>query len=290
MKPVRIYRSLYASPMPRPWEIEEVVEEFDAIVSLATPVEHAWEGYDPRTLPKGLRFYWLPVPPYNAPYVNRLAETVGRILDWLNRGLRVLIHSWRGCARTAMVASAVVAVDRGSSYLEALSEVSARLGCGVETLVQVQAVRGLRACLRLGLALEDVAELHDRLAAVCEYAATLASELSAYTGIDWTKLSKTVSGGGAEGLEGDVASVAGLLASKLDYTVVWINAGSRGLRLDVWVPRGMHPQVAPPPRRLSDGSLEELISLWRRIAGRIGLPSTVDTVYHDPSNPPPPRL
>ncbi len=287
MKPVKAVEGLYVSAMPRPWQLGEL-ERFDLVVSLATPIEHAWGGYDPRLL--GEKLVWTPVPEYNAPPLNELAYMVSRVEAVLRRGGRVLVHDRNGCARAVMAVAAILAA-RGKPYTLAVAEASNSVGCRLDTASQLQAVRGLSYALKAGLKLEDLSRLDDAQAARVEYAVTLGFELTPYGDANVVTMVK------GECLEASVEGLASCivdeLAKELDYAVAWIGVtriheAELVLRIVAWIPRKAHPQVVRRPAR---AEIDAIKRFWLMIAKRLGYErATVELKTFEPVNPPPPPL
>ncbi len=282
MRPVELAEGVYGGPMPRPWELEELVTRFDAVLSLSTPIEHAWMGYHPGALKGRVEFYWLPTPDYNAPPLNAAAAALARVLDWVRRGMRVYVHDRSGCGRLAMFCAALTAALRGASYVEAVATAAARVGCGLDSRAQLQLVRGLAACLRLGLGLGELAALDGRGAAVTEYGCTLTMELEPYAG---PRLRRD------RGPPAELARLAAAIAEEADYAVTWlavsVGGGRARLRIQVWVPRGAHPRAARGYRPRLDR--RALLEAWGEVAGELGLGApSVDVELVEPLNPPPP--
>ena len=232
---------LAVSPMPCPDDVETLADEFNTVVSLATWVEHASRGFDPRILEGyGVRFVWLPVGEYNAPPLPALVKALGSVRE------PVLVHCFRGCGRAAVFAASLLIAKLGSRLPEALATVSSTTGCSVETLPQLTVLKALDYAARLSR-LEWLAGFRDSVAS-CEYALLLAREL---------------------GGEPEAYLPLGESLEKLaDYTIsgVEFSSRSRSLRVVCWVERGAHPISA---RRV--GCPEDVRGvLVEFLAGRVG--------------------
>jgi hypothetical protein len=250
VKPVvKVAERVYVGPMPKPWEVAELLSEYEAVVSLSTPTEHSWMGYDPRSVSSHVRFHWLAVPEYNAPPLNEVASALTKVVSWARQGLKVYIHERViGGRLVTFVASLLIAL-RGISYVEALAEAARLLGASPDSRAQVQLLRGLAGCLRLGLDLNTLASLDLASSARVEYAATLVFELTPYVDLDGRSVLSTIlQRKHVDGVEALAAKVVEAASSKLDYSITWLRVGRREgkllLGIQVWIPRGMHPRSA----------------------------------------------
>ncbi|GEM_PF-6711018 len=246
---------LAVSPMPRPEDLETIASSFRTVVSLAAPAEFVYGGHlDPRSLQAVVESHvWLVVGEYNAPTLPELAGGVERA-----RREPVLVHCLRGCGRSPMFAAAWL-TRRGRRLVEALADVTARAGCGVETLPQMSVLEAYDVTLRadlLGIVLE-----HDRDDPRPEYALLLSRTLSWLAGRGVEELAK-------ESLleHSGLWEAAELLANGLGYSVAGLRSDKLGghvrLVVTVWVPRRAHPasvrRVLRPPKGLAEKLSETL--------------------------------
>ncbi len=265
---------LAVSPMPRLGEEEKIVSMFNTVISLSPPSEHVLSaGYDPRSLPRlkpGIKVVWRPIGEYNAPTLVELIKIL--------RGLQepVLVHCFRGCGRSSVVAAAWLIVVEGFSLPEALVEVSNRTGCGLETAPQLSVVEAVDLARRAGL-IDNLYTVFDVDDPVPEYVLLLARRLSPLAQRDPVEEARRAISEKTLLLE-----IAQKLSYRLDYKVAKIDARNNELVVLVWVPRRAHPSnVRETSEPLDDleRDLGELLSEWlgREIRVKIDVkpPSTV---------------
>ena len=213
---------LAVSEMPCPETLRDLAGKFRSIVSLATWVEHAGGGYDPRLAGgAGVEFVWVPVGMYNAPSLPQLVRALGRV-----RG-SVLVHGYRDCGRAAVYAAAYLMRRFSLRLPEALAQLSSRTGCSVETLPQLTVLKAYDYTLRYSL--EGWVEGFVDTDASAEYLLLLSREL----GVEPRP-------------SGELWESSKLAASEADYTVagVTLRGRERLLELVCWIERGAHPQSA----------------------------------------------
>lgn len=221
------------SPMPRPDDVEEIISMFNTIVSLATPIEHVYGGgYDPRSLGSTVKLVWRPIGEYNAPTLPELAYIIRRIDE------PALVHCFRGCGRSSVVAAAWLVKRKGVPSIVAESEVITVTGCGIETLPQRAVLQAYSLAIRAGL--EDKLYKLDLDDPRVEYALLFSRELAVY-------LSRTPEELAIESLMHGTPlyKAASLLASMMGYSVAGISSKKMPdgveIEITVWLPRRSHP-------------------------------------------------
>ncbi len=237
-KPVFISESLAVSRMPPYWAVEGI--EFDTVVSLATPYEHSFYGYDPRLLEAlGKRFHWFSIPEYNAPKLSTLVLLVSTVEEEIGKGLRVLVHSRRGCGRLAVFTASWVMRTRLEGFSASLAETGRLLSCNIETRPQRGVLKAFNTLLRLKGGVERLrsakAEWSEEIEATTEYALLLAYELY------WLVEPPSVF---AELETSALWRLGRAFYEAFGYRVADVDTVSRKpLRLEVhiWVPRETHP-------------------------------------------------
>ncbi len=284
---------LAVSRIPEPTDVRELAKVFRSIVSLSTPVEHAYRGLAPGLLEQaGLHLYMLPVPVYQAPTLLDLAKAVRWVLE---APKPCLIYSWRGCCRAATLATAVLAVAEQQPLLPALADIVQALGCSISSLPQrsvLEAFTTLARNVGLERLVEELGSVGDtyRGSAAVEYAVLLSrglgvSILEAYEctlgmlGLEKKCVSKEARA---------VATVAAKLAQRLGYIIAGIHVRLRGDHVDVrittWIPRCHHPQKAQGPT-LDE---EELRRMIEEELGSLGLTVGIELESYEPASVPPP--
>ena len=133
------------SRMPNDVELDEVAEDFDAVVVLVEDYElpYSLEEWGKR----GVEVLHSPVPDFTAPSLNQLLE----ILRWIERnvyeGKRVLIHCFGGLGRSGTVAVAWLMYSKGLPLREALKRVRSIRPGAVETREQFEVLSELEMYL-----------------------------------------------------------------------------------------------------------------------------------------------
>ncbi len=133
------------SRMPTGGELDEVAEDFDAVVVLLEDYElpYSLEEWEKR----GVEVLHSPIEDFTAPSLGQLLE----ILQWINgrvlEGKRVLIHCLGGLGRSGTVAVAWVMYSRRLPLREALRKVRSIRPGAVETCEQMEVLKGLERYL-----------------------------------------------------------------------------------------------------------------------------------------------
>ncbi len=129
------------SRMPSDVELDEVAEDFDAVVVLVEDYElpYSLDEWEKR----GVEVLHSPIPDFTAPSLDQLLE----ILRWIERnvheGKRVLIHCFGGLGRSGTVATAWLIYSKGLSLREALRRVRSIRPGAVEAREQFEVLREL---------------------------------------------------------------------------------------------------------------------------------------------------
>ena len=275
---------LAVSPMPSPADLEGL-QRFPSVYSLATPSEYALGGgLDPRAESAAVEnFVWRPTGEYNAPSLPALARDMKR----LKEPRPVLVHCFRGCGRSSMAAAAWLMRYKSSSVSEAVSTVSGRGGCGLETLPQLSVLQAYSVALAAGL--EDWVAGSDTGDPFPEYLLLLSYKLSWLLPGEPCPRDTAVRARSDEGHPFN--RLARLLSRQLGYSLAGVEArGGKptGVRvvLTVWIPRGAHPAAVPRPVRPPRG-LEERVASILAEAGEGGLGKVeVEVSVRMPGEPP----
>jgi len=253
-------KRLAVSPMPRLGEEEKIANMFNTVVSLSPPSEHVLSGgYDPRALPRlkpGIKIIWRPIGEYNAPTLIDIVKILKELRE------PVLVHCFRGCGRSSVIAAAWLMLVEGGSLPETLAEISTRAGCGPETTPQLSVLEAFDLARRAGL-LEKLSREYDVDDPVPEYLLLLAKSISAIAGDDIVEEARK-----AFSRENELRLVAEKLANSLDYKVSRVTLRSETLVIQVWIPRRAHPSNVQRSGERYDELSEELQSILRKIAGK----------------------
>jgi len=124
------------SRMPCGDELDEIAENFDAVVVLVEDYElpyplDEWEK-------KGVEVLHSPIPDFTAPSVEQLLEILRWIDTRVREGKKVLIHCFGGLGRSGTVATAWLMYSKGLSFREALRRVRSIRHGAVETQEQLE--------------------------------------------------------------------------------------------------------------------------------------------------------
>ena len=253
-------KRLAVSPMPKLGEEEKIANMFNTVVSLSPPSEHVLSaGYDPRALPRlkpGIKIIWRPIGEYNAPTLIDIVKMLKEFKE------PVLVHCFRGCGRSSVIAAAWLMLAEGMSLPETLAEISTRTGCGPETAPQLSVLEAFDLARRAGL-LERLSREFDVDDPVPEYLLLLARNLSAMIRSDPVKEARK-----AFSRENELWLVAEKLANSLDYKVSRITLRAEALVIQVWIPRRSHPSNVRKSGGWYDELSEELQSMLRKIVGK----------------------
>ena len=253
-------KRLAVSPMPKLGEEEKIANMFNTVVSLSPPSEHVLSaGYDPRALPRlkpGIKIIWRPIGEYNAPTLIDIVRMLKEFKE------PVLVHCFRGCGRSSVIAAAWLMLAEGMSLPETLAEISTRTGCGPETAPQLSVLEAFDLARRAGL-LEKLSRDFDVDDPVPEYLLLLAKNISAITSDDMVEEARK-----AFSRENGLWFIAEKLANSLDYKVSRITLRSEVLVIQVWIPRRAHPSNVRKSNERYDKLSEELQSMLRKIVGK----------------------
>lgn len=251
---------LAVSPMPRLGEEEKIASMFNTVVSLSPPSEHVLSaGYDPRALPRlkpGIRVIWCPIGEYNAPTLVDIVKMLKKFKE------PVLVHCFRGCGRSSVIAAAWLMFVEERSLPETLAEISTRTGCGLETAPQLSVLEAFDTARRASL-LERLFEEFDVDDPVPEYVLLLARNISSIAGSDPVGEARR-----AFSQRSGLWLVAEKLANSLDYKVSRITLRSEALVIQVWIPRRAHPSNVRKSGERYDELSEELQSMLKKITGK----------------------
>lgn len=296
-KPVFIDNNVAFSGMPAPWQLDDIARSFTAIVSLATPAEHSWEGYDPRILRSyGLSFFWLSTAMYNAPTLIQLLSGLVWIARHVEAGGRILVHSYRGCGRAVLAAAAWLIYWHRASLTEAISRASMLLSCSLESMPQKSILASINMLRRIpgsDTLIPQLAGLGHSVTeedeAALDYALVASHQLVAYNNSIIAEAEKA-----ARALAGDDEGVlfraTRRVARVLDYRIAGMKAILRDkvlrVKIIIWIPRRMHPAYA---RRLKYHGGDELDYLAKVMASLVNAGSwTTEVENYDPDNIPSP--
>jgi len=124
------------SRMPTESELDEVAEEFEALVVLVEDYElpyplDEWEK-------RGVEVLHSPIPDFTAPSLEQLLEILRWIDARVREGKRVLIHCFGGLGRSGTVATAWLMYSKGFPLPEALRRVRSIRHGAVETQEQLE--------------------------------------------------------------------------------------------------------------------------------------------------------
>jgi protein-tyrosine phosphatase len=250
---------LAVSPMPRRGEEEEIATKFNTVVSLASPSEHVLSGgYDPRTLrnfKNTIKVIWRPIGEYNAPTLIDAIKIVKELDE------PALVHCFRGCGRSAVIAASWLIDVEGLSLPEALTEVSQRIGCGVETAPQLSVVEAYSLAKRANIV--DKLKERDVDDPVPEYVLLLALNLSMIARRDPVK----------EAIESiqnktPLTEAAVILSKNFDYSVARVSSRKDVVEISVWIPRRAHPVNARPFRGSTEKIRKEITKLISSHVGK----------------------
>ncbi|ASJ07554.1 protein-tyrosine phosphatase family protein [Thermococcus pacificus] len=134
------------SRMPSDVELDEVADDFDAIVVLVEDYElpYSLEEWEKR----GVEVLHSPILDFTAPSLEQLLE----ILRWIDarvlEGKRVLIHCMGGLGRSGTVAVAWLMYSKNLRLSEALRRVRSVRPGAVETYEQMEVLKELESFLR----------------------------------------------------------------------------------------------------------------------------------------------
>ncbi|BEP18530.1 hypothetical protein PYJP_18820 [Pyrofollis japonicus] len=243
---------LAVSPMPRRGEEEEIANMFNTVVSLASPSEHVLSGgYDPRTLRNfnnTIKVIWRPIGEYNAPTLIDTVKIVKELVE------PALVHCFRGCGRSAVIAASWLIDVEELSLPEALTEVSQRIGCGIETAPQLSVVEAYSLAKRANIV--DKLREYDVDDPVPEYILLLALNLSMISRRDPVKEA-------IESIQGKtpLSEAASILSKHFEYSVARIASRKGMLEISVWIPRRAHPANARPFKESTEKVREEITEL-----------------------------
>jgi protein-tyrosine phosphatase len=133
------------SRMPTEGELDDVAEDFDALVVLVEDHELPYPLAEWRK--RGLEVLHSPIPDFDAPSPGQLLEILRWIEKRVKEGKRVLIHCMGGLGRSGTVAVAWLIYSRGLSLREALMEVRRKRPGAVETPEQMEVLEELASFL-----------------------------------------------------------------------------------------------------------------------------------------------
>lgn len=135
------------SRMPTERELDEVAQDFDAVVVLVEEYElpYSLEEWKER----GVEVLHSPIKDFTAPSVEQPPLEVLRWVEGqVEAGKKVLIHCMGGLGRSGTVATAWLMYSKGLSLREALMEVRKKRPGAVETWEQMEVLKELEKHLR----------------------------------------------------------------------------------------------------------------------------------------------
>lgn len=134
------------SRMPTGRELDEVVNDFDAVVVLVEDYElpYSLDEWEKR----GVEILHSPIEDFTAPSLEQLLEILRWIDTRIREGKKVLIHCLGGLGRSGTVATAWVMYSKGLPLREALRKVRSVRPGSVETYEQMEVLEELEKLLR----------------------------------------------------------------------------------------------------------------------------------------------
>ncbi len=236
--------------------IEEVLDKFNTIVLLSPPSEFALTvGYNPQYVLDKITLYWLPIAKYNAPTLLELAILIEKLSD---KNKPILVSSYRGCGRSAVVASSWLIRYKKLELIDSLLYVRRKRGCSVETRVQESVVRCYNYSLKSDV-IDSLISYRDPYDPLYEYLVYLSWSVGVTIGENPAKLTAQVLGNPNNPLF-DAAEV---LKRYFNYRVFGITMNIKEeelqLLLDVWIPRKAHFSSIVAPLDVDRDAVQKIL-------------------------------
>ena len=234
--------------------VEEVSERFNTIVSLSPPFEYALTvGYNPQSIMEKTKFYWIPTAKYNAPTLLELTSLV-EILD--KDSEPVLVTSYRGCGRSAIIASSWLIRYKKIGFIDSLLHVRRKRGCSIETKIQESVIRCYNYSIKAGI-IGDLMSNKDRYDPLYEYLVHLAWGIGAKIGRNSAEFTAQI----VKNHSHPLVTAARVLKHYFNYRIFSIAIDTRGktlrLLLEVWIPRKAHFSSIVAPLDVDKNAVEK---------------------------------